>query len=181
MYSSAGKWCDFGGGMCAGESIEDAAAREFVEESLGCVFFDPYVGVKNQRNYLRNMLQNRDYLMKVDIDIKRKRKRQVKTYFIKEIPWQPGVTDRFKMLRKSLMQVYKNPTKCPFSLRNHPAIAASYKRVFVDRHYLEKQHIAWWSLTRLTEVLNKGGRYKNQVFRKSFLPILRVLVQKLKR
>lgn len=101
--------------------------------------------------------------------------------YMKQVPWQPEVSKTFSNLRTQITNLSMNPlvNKCAFNLRNHPGIRHGGKRVFVDPHFLEKHSVNWWSLDRLTEVIKNRGSFKGHRFRKSFLPMLNIIVSKL--
>jgi hypothetical protein len=173
MESRDGKWCDFGGKINPHESAVSGAAREFSEESLCVVqlsnkknYYDNYI------SYVKTMLQEENYYMKISII---HTDQHVRVYYLKEIPWQPDIEQKFAYTRDRLLSVHKGTIPLPFSLRRHPAL----KDNTVDLHFLEKHTIAWWSVERLAEVIKNQGRFRRQRFRKTFLPILRLVVQKL--
>ena len=190
MQSPRGAWCDFGGKPRDEETAPDAAAREFCEESLACVNFEcARTRPRNVKTRLAQVLKTGAFFCRIDLTAltqwtqHHNQKRNVtRTYFVKEIPWQPHVPHTFQDIRKKLCHVQSSGEvdTCPFSLRNHPSLEVQNKHVRVNNHYLEKHSIMWWSLDRLCEVLQKHGRYKNQRFRKSFLPILQIVVARLK-
>ena len=177
MDSSHGMWCDFGGKLDVNESVISGTAREFSEESL-CL-----VGMcSNQKHTythyidtIKRMLYCENYFLKISIILPQiDGSEHVRVYYIKEIPWQPDIVEKFSQIRSKLLEVETNGV--PFSLRTHPAITEYHK---VNRHFLEKHSIRWWSIDRLIQVVRNHGRYKNHRFRRSFLPILRLLVYKL--
>lgn len=173
MDSSAGRWCDFGGKINHTESVQCGAAREFAEESL-CLVELPVTKNRPYSKYMHQverMLQEKDYFMKLSA----RAKDFDRVYYLKEVPWQPEIEQKFKEIRDKLLSASRNPGTLPFSLRHHPAV----RDLSVDRHFLEKQSIAWWSLDRLAEVVKNQGKFKRQKFRRVFLPVLTQIVQHL--
>jgi len=191
FQSSRGVWCDFGGKPLPSELTHETAAREFVEESLGCVqISNRRLQSEEMQQQVKQMLKDKQYYKKIQVvsatywlQHNKVRKDALRVYYLKEIPWQPHIRDAFQLTRNHLLHIKQTGkiSRCPFSMRRHPALILNFTRPVVNNHYLEKHAIKWWSLDRLTEVLEKEGRFKNQRFRKSFLPILAIVVQKLKR
>jgi hypothetical protein len=177
MDSPHGTWCDFGGKINENESAISGAAREFSEESLCIVrMSDKYEHTYTDYiDRIKNMLQDENYFMKISIILpQRNGVENARVYYIKEIPWQPDIEGKFDVVRRKLSDVHHSGV--PFSLRNHPSVMEDQQ---VNRHFLEKHSISWWSIDRLSEVVRNRGKYKNQQFRRSFLPILRLVVHKL--
>jgi hypothetical protein len=184
VNSSRGVWCAFTGSPEVGETAEETSAREFTEESMACIDIGRNKKWKAQeyQGMVLSMLNNADYFMKINVSMSGITDAQtVRTYFVKEIPWQPHLSNDFRKTRTELLEIRENPVvkKCPFRMRHHPAIRVSTHRVFVNPHFLEKQCIDWWSLDRLQDVLKSRGRYKLQRFRKTFLPVLDILISEL--
>lgn len=203
-----GRWCDFGGHVEQGESLEKAAAREFSEESLCTIEMDvaqKYCEKSHARSmpfahyqsYVEDMLQKQQYTFKLKIvdDTlcwdSQQNQRVTRIYFIKRIPWQPNVVDYFRALRSTLMkmqymQIEGEPNACLASeeIRAHPALFPVRNghliEYKVDASYLEKQQIEMWSMDRLEEVCENGHRYKQQFFRKSFVSALKIIIEKLR-
>lgn len=57
-YRGSDTWCDFSGSVEAGESVEDGAAREFYEETAGCVL---------ELETMRSRLHSGQYLLHSDL------------------------------------------------------------------------------------------------------------------
>jgi len=180
MNSTQGKWCDFGGKINPGESVLGCSAREFAEESL-CVIKMTNETTHSYAGYIdrvKQMLRDDKYFLKISIILPPRRAEgveYVRAYFLKEVPWQPNVETKFMLMRSRLMEDVKN---IPFSLRNHPSVCTDKRtgECTVDRHFLEKQAINWWSIDRLSEVIRNRGRFKQHRFRRSFLPVLKIVV-----
>lgn len=51
----------------------------------------------------------------------------------------------------------------------------------INDEYLEKQHIQWWDIADLKDVIKNGGYTKNDFFRAYFLPVLQRTVQELEK
>jgi hypothetical protein len=191
LKSSRGVWCDLGGKPHALELPHETAAREFVEESMGCVqMFPTSMQSEDMQTEVTKLLKNKQYAKKIQVVSKTywkqnemRRQDFIRMYYLKEIPWQPHIPQTFQVMRKHLLHI-KNTGKtsgCPFSMRRHPALTLTFPCPSVSNNYLEKCALNWWSLDRLNEVLQKKGRYKSQLFRKSFLPVLKIVVHILKR
>lgn len=178
-----GVWCDFGGHVEPEETVEEAAVREFCEESLCVLAFENYPETQRASSTyapaLLRMLQNEDYLFKITLmetdEVRSSEEGRV--YFVKEVPWQPEFSKRFHDTRSTLLSARSQTAidGVPYVFRQHPALSTSSLEatLTVNRHYLEKQSVKWWSLDRLREVICKRkGRYKFHRFRKGFLPVL---------
>jgi hypothetical protein len=167
-------WCDFGGMVNKNETVECAAAREFCEESL-CVALlhkDRFVSYQQYNAELTHLLQTGKYWKRIEI-LQRTSKDvdQVRVYFVKQIPWQPHLQTTFGSVCDKLLTT-KKESPCA-----HPSLNPNYD---VHPHCVEKIDMQWWSLDRLQSVVNNDGRYKNQRFRRSFLPVLSVVLQQFK-
>jgi hypothetical protein len=180
MNSTQGQWCDFGGKIHPGESVVGGAAREFAEESLCVVQLEQkYHAYAGYIERVQKMLQDEKYFLKISIILPQKDGiEHARVYYLKEVSWQPNVENKFVSTRAQLAE---KEGKLPFSLRNHPSVSydAETGNSKVDRHFLEKQSIAWWSVDRLSEVVRNNGKYKQHRFRKSFLPVLKIVVKTL--
>lgn len=172
-----GTWCDFGGKMNEGESDEAAACREFCEESM-CV---PYIGDQKKKDYstyyetLLRKLEEKDYYRKICIESSTN---QYRVYYVIYIPWQPVASNRFQKARSQLMQLQKRGTVCRGKFTHQPGILGNGA---VDPHYLEKCRIQWWSIERISDVIRSRGRFKENKFRRGFLPALEICVNELKK
>lgn len=179
MDSDDGLWCDFGGKINPGESIDGAAAREFSEESLCTIQLskDKLHHFKGYKDRIKKMIQDERYFLKIAIILPPRNDdvEYIKVYYLKEVRWQPDVGSKFARIRSQLLE------NIPYSLRNHPAIKLHEisKEVSVNQHFLEKHAIHWWRIDRLVEVVRNNGVYKHHRFRRSFLPALRTVVSTL--
>ena len=191
FQSGRGMWCDFGGRPIAGETHAQTATREFVEESLTTTQIDDTrVKSSDMYNHVLQTLNRRDYYVKIEmlcqthwISNNHAMERMRRIYYVKEIPWQPQIRDSFQSIRNTFVDIKKKHTlsaDCPSPLRQHPGLILTPRHLQVNSHYLEKHCVQWWSLDRLCKVIHNRGRFKNQRFRRSFLPILQVVVRQLK-
>ena len=201
-----GRWCDFGGALMDHETVEEAAAREFTEETLCALdMTDTWreqlpmdhartsrtPSFSHYRHYIEQMLVKEEYTSRIKLLATRGPERVTREYFLKKIQWQPRSVEYFNAIRSSLLRVDRlNGNQQPNShhisraLVMHPSLSTvhgSDGRVFaVDRDFLEKQQIQYWSLDRLEEVLQDNGQWRNHLFRRSFLPALRIVVDQLR-
>jgi hypothetical protein len=204
--SASNKWCDFGGSVEHQEKLVEGAAREFIEESLGIVrmFPEDYIPGSNgmdkpwlDTEQVEHIIQNQIYSVKTTVTIPAPscwnvkyvagKKASAKPWpfkqkicFLKQVPWQPEIPDKFHFLRNLLYRVYSAPnaeqalfrwkTEVPETFQFHPGFiiqknkAGQMTGVDVNPHYLEKQHVAWCSLSRLQQLT----KLKEQVLRYSF-------------
>jgi hypothetical protein len=172
-YTGHGPWCDFGGGIEPGESVERAAAREFTEESMGCLC--AFAGAREEEDRMERVeeaLRNGEYSYRFQVltttDEERFCSAKVRHYYLKQIAWNPRLPKRFHYLRTSLLD--------GAAPKGHQSTNADGT---TNRHYIEKNCVRYWSLERLQEVLH-NGKYRQNRFRKSFLPILQKTVDILK-
>jgi len=175
----SGCWCDFGGKPLNGELLVDTAAREFTEESLGVISFT--FGRKphytEYADSFKECLENGDYVMCLRFFWGT----VLRVYFLKEVPWQPEVAEKFDRTRDALLRIITTG-KCPFGMRNYPGISfGPNQRPQIDGTYLEKFKVQCWSLDRLNYVVNHYGRFRQQRFRSSFVPVLKFLIRYFKK
>jgi hypothetical protein len=172
-----GKWCDFGGKIDDDETIQGGTAREFCEESLCVVRMNNNSSTDHEiyQRQVENMLIRRQYffrfvLFKPSIF----GPPQKKVYFVRQVPWQPDVPDRFRQARSNISN--RDPTTYTDSPPKHHIGILDDNTT--DPHCMEKHCVSWWSIDRLSEVVRNNGRYRQHFFRKSFMPCLRLLVSK---
>lgn len=91
------------------------------------------------------------------------------------------VVDLWQRLRRAFYLL-------PYCMRDHPALdvkmvpnTALIISVGVKNCYLEKESASWWSLPRLSEVIQHGGSFRGEIFRPNFLPYLAVVLDILKK
>lgn len=184
LDSNKGVWCDFGGKPLYNETFEETAGREFMEESLNTI---KLTNNDSENNSITQMLKQKKYYERIDVVLKNydknknKRKNILRVYFLKQIPWQPMTIQNFLNTRKKLVELKNNyGSKISKNYQFfHPAIEVYENNYFrVKNEYLEKHSLNYWSLDRLNEVVRKNGTFKNQKFRKSFMPILKIITRK---
>lgn len=172
-----GPWCDFGGKMKPTESDEASACREFCEESMCCVQFQKdYIPLQSYPEALLQKLQRKEYYRKICLQTVQNQRR---VYYLVYVPWQPEVVKNFQKIRSGFLQSEQASTSnLGFHLRQHPGIRSDG---LIDRHYLEKCRIQWWSLERLSGVVRNRGRFRDLRLRAGFLPGLEVCINELKK
>lgn len=186
LTSSKGVWCAFSGGPEHAETPEQTAAREFAEESLCCINVQ-HAAVRQAkvRKCTQKLLENRQFFLRVQVRMPslyiHSQREVCRIYFVKQVPWQSNAQQRFAHTRRQFIKLLKTPYvgNCPFALRRHPAITVNCNQVFINQHYLEKKAIKWWSIDKLRSAVHRRGRYQNQRFRKSFLPVLKIILNEL--
>ena len=159
-WRGASKWDDFGGKANVNEDPCDVAAREFQEESCGVVsMFDNEPIPRRSFELIADMLRSRSYMMHIDFQPDEKKRLVYRTY-VKQVPWQPEVAQKFGMLMNELVSL-KNGRDVSISTFNHPAvynITEDRSGVKVHDAFLEKQQLAYWSIPQLRAALQKPKR-----------------------
>jgi len=116
-------WGCFGGKANPGESAEDIAAREFVEETAGMM---KYFAADNipRSNYfdISQSLRQDKYLLRLEFNAISKTNARVQyVLFFKQVPWDPGASRRF--------------ARCLHIMRNLPAVVSDpVKRLWLLLH-----------------------------------------------
>ena len=74
------------------------------------------------------------------------------------------------------------------ALLEHPCIRVTRGEIFgyiqnidINKDYLEKDQIRWWSFDELKEVVSCKGVYKNERFRPYFLPVLQTFLEEIEK
>ena len=151
-------YTDFGGGSQNAEPAERTASREFVEETLGgAVKYFP----DDMRNDLAHLkanveadLQRGNYLARVETPVGRD-----KCYvtFVKQLHFQPGVTDSFARMENLLYRARYSPKQLTSAERKVAAVHPGLLRrdsggagtVTIDRCFLEKKGLDYFSFQSL--------------------------------
>jgi hypothetical protein len=187
---STALWGDLGGTCEGGESSEKTAAREFAEESLSAVRLSTECrSVRGQCEWLENELNNGRFFLRLRITygegIEQGSGETINThcrdFYMKEIPFDPSISQRFEEIRKSLLKVPEGIDRrfLDPSLRDHPAL--DQEDCIIAPHFLEKQKLQWFSLDRLMDILAGNGRHRGIRLRRGFIPALEVAVSELLR
>ena len=195
----ANRWSDFGGAMKSGESETQCASREFVEETMAVVPITQ--SQQQQQQYVhpddvRFALEQRNFTFRVSGTAAKDPEEHQRVCYVKRIPWQPDLPEKFDHVRQHLDQVLKIASQdgmevaiaywstLPQSIQEHPAFSITRSEndvissVTVKPEYTEKQQIGWWSMFRLRTILRNEGAYRNKFcFRIGFLSTLAVVVE----
>ncbi len=98
------KWCDFGGRSRPGEKAEDVAAREFFEETCGCVKYCSGDNLPlNGPDSIRASLQRKEYVYRFEFDVKNT-DGGVYTTFVRQVPLEPSSAFLFSRVRQCLLE-----------------------------------------------------------------------------
>lgn len=117
-------WCDFGGHVDPGESEEETAAREFVEETSG-ILCDTNCPLSNGEMIhwhskediarLTKALKNGDYTFRVRVCLNHGADpsipRRYHITFVRQVPWIPHVAITFADVRQQLVNLYTRSEK----------------------------------------------------------------------
>lgn len=128
-------WSEFGGSLDKHESVEEGAAREFFEETMGVVF--------GHRFWMENELKQGRYLLVMD-----SRTPTGKGYrlFVKQVPFvnYPEKFARYKTISKKQTELFK--IIAPFCFQS-------------DGHLLpscyEKTSMCWFSVDQMRKAVDK--------------------------
>lgn len=174
--SGSGKWSDFGGSVDAvGDSAEETAAREFVEETLAVVkYFDGDTIPRESHHDIATDLSKGNYHMKLSQSDDKRRF----VVFVKQIPWDPVAVSRFSDFRAALTR----PVECGQGkpVFHHPACNTSG---YIPKQYLEKKSLGIWSLAQLQYAVGHGAVLKHRAHhdercRESFLASVELILRK---
>jgi len=144
--SDSEKWSDFGGRRKKTDSDPcDIAAREFYEETIGCVrFFAPDKVPRRGYKDISESLRNGEYVCKFSFSVG---KNCQYVTFLKQIPLQPEAPDIFKYSRRGL-------------LRKEQGTASDF---------LEKTKICWFGLPRIQSAVHCTPVLKINTFEREYI------------
>lgn len=130
----SGSWSEFGGSMTDGESAEEGAAREFFEETMGCVF--------GHKSWVENELKTGQYLLVMDGKTPTGRGYRS---FVKYIPFvdYPTKFARYKTLSKKQPHLLEKVTPHCFSDGK------------IRPNCTEKSSMAWFSAAQMKKAVAK--------------------------
>jgi len=185
QWRGSRRWAAFSGGLDAGETDAAGAAREFVEESLGCVAVTcgphewqtpaPVQGLLEGGAALRAQLWRLNGASGTCL-------------YVLPVPWQPFAPARFsatRALTESLANSF-GVARGDGAWLGHPALVPHPSgAVTVRPCFLEKRMISWFSLAALQSVVDSngllaGGLCGTQYFRSDIVPLLSVLLPHLR-
>lgn len=186
-------WCDFGGGNMELESFEDTAARECIEESIGTIKFWNNINEDYEDDFskllekLTRELKELKFTNKIVLCINHgapdQYPRKYHICFVKQIPWQPQIQDRFLKKYKYLKNIYdcqnevnNNNNTIIDSLKKDSDIVLS-KEIFakdkVKLQYLEKNDISYWNFEYLSFIISTNKCF---AIRSLFVPLLSIVM-----
>jgi hypothetical protein len=123
------------------------------------------------------MLQNKDYLARFDeILTPSANCDRHRVVFLREIKWQPNIPKLFKNFITAASLIMKGHGHSLKGFCKHPCVT---REGTINKHYMEKHQLKWWSIERLKDVVKHKGRHRNNVFRKSFLSMLMKIIEHL--
>lgn len=139
----SGSWSEFGGSLMSGETPEEGAAREFFEESMGCMW---------HKDWMENELKKGRYLLAMD-----SRTPTGKGYrsFVKYVPFvdYPAQFARHKMLAKKQPEVFKKMVPDCFHSSQGTMLQTC----------MEKSSMGWFSVDQMRQAVVKYKRAKQNV------------------
>lgn len=146
--SDSEKWSDFGGRRkTTDDDACEIAAREFWEETIGCVRYFNHDETVPRRGYkdITESLRKKEYVCKFSFAIGKDC--EYVTY-LKQIPLQPEVPDIFKYTRRSTLRKTKQADLCDF---------------------LEKTKICWFGLPRIATAVRCTPVLKVNTFEREYI------------
>lgn len=101
QWNQSGCWSGFEGGRKPGEGVEDTAAREFVEETMGTIAINGRSGASD----IARMLRERQYAVRIDVtrgsgEEGHATRRHV--VFLVRVPWDEDIASEFSATRGAL-------------------------------------------------------------------------------
>lgn len=174
--AGSNKWSDFGGGRKEHDlTVEDTAAREFLEETLAVVkyFEDDTLPRKTYRD-ISLSLQRNCYTYKFYVRYPDTPNRYF-VVFVKHIPWDPACVERFAATRHRLLtaNAHYGSFEWKQHMWGHPAVEVQEGKIYTNYDFLEKICIGLWSLTQLQRAVDQHGKLRpGEKCRDSFLQFL---------
>lgn len=155
--NGSNRWSDFGGRVASTDSCaEETAAREFFEETLAVVrYFENDNLPRKGWDDIVNDLRNGKYAMRLTQGNSSRKF----VIFVKQIPWDPEVVDRFSTYRSALTcPRFVVPTQLVSLVASHPGLLRANTEVpFMRKEFLEKKILGLWSVPQLRRAVDHGG------------------------
>lgn len=144
-FRGSEKWSDFGGSCKNGESAEECAAREFHEESAAIVsFWSDEPLPRPSYHPIVDELNKEQYYMKVEFE----HTADVKyVTFVKQVAWDPSYPMAFAKTINQLIKYTKGEAVPQTEV--HPAVTNLGQQAQINRDYMEKQALQYWSIPQL--------------------------------
>ena len=175
------KWSAFEGGRKAHETVERAAAREFVEESLATVPLQE--GVEPTVDSVERYLQSELYVSKITIcitnDALPQRSKTYHVTFVVQLDHCVS-TARFDNVRRILVDLASPQTADDST---ELARRLPHLQLFLDEalspidDFMEKTEMRWWTEDDLKLIIANGGCRDGDSFRAYFLPVLQTALR----
>lgn len=100
---ASNRWSDFGGRVNGDERPERTAAREFLEETMAIVKFNEWDFIPRLTSEdIEKGLESGDYCLRITINLPVFKNPMVHVCYLKRIPWDPGLPNRFRFVRNRL-------------------------------------------------------------------------------
>jgi hypothetical protein len=161
-WNGSEKWSDFGGApkknklTGAYESPCECASREFHEETLGVLkLWDSEKIPRKSYHVITKALEEEMYTYKITVLLNDEL--SYVTY-VKQIPWQADIPTRYRQTHDKLWKLmHANRSgiavseECVRLGLVHPAVSIRKDNCYtVNRDYMEKIQLRWWSMAQLT-------------------------------
>ena len=100
---ASNRWSDFGGRVNGDERPEKTAAREFLEETMAIVKYNEWDWLPRVTSEdIEKGLESGDYCLRITINLPVFKTPMVHVCFLKRVPWDPGLPNRFRYVRNRL-------------------------------------------------------------------------------
>lgn len=176
-WKGALKWSGFEGGRKGQEGLEEAAAREYFEESLSCaegkeVTYDGMVSDLREKRYVSRVVIN-------IYDSSPGKKFHV-TYFVR----RPSLSlieeeEEFQRRRSFLLRSSHETSEQASTMgetkeevHHHNLPSQCWKNGKLNHDCLEKSEVRWWPVSELRRVCDQKGVLREESFRTYFMPVL---------
>lgn len=125
--AGSNRWSDFGGGRIRSDVDPAAtAAREFVQETAGCVrYFDAdSAGLRTRSDDIAASLRKGEYVIKLETTVGKSTDGNIRLFvtYVVQLPWDPRAIMRFQHCRALLSGLHKQLLRVPLDATEKEAL-----------------------------------------------------------
>lgn len=123
--AGSSRWSDFGGGRARGDADAAAtAAREFVQETAGCVryFASDAPTLRTTWEDIAASLRRGEYVLKLETALSDAAPLRLFVTFVVQVPWDPRAIMRFAHCRALLSGLHKRLLRLPLEAHESDAL-----------------------------------------------------------